>query len=348
MNISKAELTTLISNKLQLAGLKNEYADVMAEVMVFAEARGIHSHGSVRVEYYAERIFKGGITREPSVRLEKSGPCSAILHGDNGPGMVLAKEAMKNAIDIARTQGVAVVGVKKMSHSGAISYFTNMAAEAGLIGIAMCQSDPMVVPYGGADVYYGTNPISFSVPGSRRIMNFDMATSVQAWGKILDMRSRDKSIPDSWAVDAEGKPTTDPHQVRGLLPIAGPKGYGLMMMVDILSGVLMGLPFGRNVSSMYADLSQGRELGQLNIVINPAFFGDENFFFNNVQQVMDELNHSRPAQGVERVMYPGEVADIGQKRTDTEGIDIVDNIYNYLIFRDIYVNSYDHKDPFAE
>ncbi|NIF00760.1 ureidoglycolate dehydrogenase [Pantoea sp. Acro-805] len=348
MNIDKVTLHTLIASKLTLAGLSADYAAVMADVLVFAEARGIHSHGTVRVEYYSERIQKGGITLHPEIRVETTGPCSAILHGDNGPGMVLSKQAMEVAIDMAKEKGIAVVGIKNMSHSGAISYYTQMAAEAGLIGLAMCQSDPMVVPFGGAEIYYGTNPLSFSAPGRDNIMTFDMATSVQAWGKILDMRSRDKAIPDSWAVDASGKPTTNPHDVRGLLPIAGPKGYGLMMMIDILSGVLLGLPFGRSVSSMYADLSKGRDLGQLHIVINPAFFGDQQTFLDNVQQVMGELNQVRPAEGVEKVMYPGEIADLEQARTEKEGIDIVDSIYDYLKSEHVWINSYDHKDPFAE
>ncbi|MDR8335339.1 ureidoglycolate dehydrogenase, partial [Acinetobacter baumannii] len=101
------------------------------------------------------------------------------------------------------------------------------------------------------------------------IITFDMATTVQAWGKILDARSRHESIPDSWAVDKNGAPTTDPFAVHALLPAACPKGYGLMMMIDVLSGILLNLPFGRQVSSMYDNLSQGRELGQLHIVINP-------------------------------------------------------------------------------
>ncbi|CAK9885263.1 MAG: Ureidoglycolate dehydrogenase (NAD(+)) [Candidatus Erwinia impunctatus] len=348
MKIDKMTLHGLIARKLSRAGLKKDDAIIMADVLLFAESRGIASHGAVRVEYYAERIFKGGMSRDPDSVFEKTGPCSAILHGDNGPGMVLAKQAMEHAITMAQQQGIAVVGVKRMSHSGAISYYTHMAAEAGLIGLAMCQSDPMVVPFGGADIYYGTNPIAFSAPAREKILTFDMATSVQAWGKILDMRARNKPIPDTWAVDARGKPTTDPHQVRGLLPIAGAKGYGLMMMVDLLSGVLLGLPFGRSVSSMYADLSKGRDLGQLNIVINPAFFGDRAQFLDNVQQVMEELTQLTPAENAGRVMYPGEIADLEQQRTDREGIDIVEAIYAYLMSDAVWINSCDGKDPFAE
>src|SRR5699024_6386457 len=235
-----------------------------ADVLVFADSKGIHSHGAMRTEYYAERIAKGGITHQPDFHFEKTGASSGIFHADNGVGHVAAKLAMDEAINLAKESGVAIVGVKKMSHSGALSYFTERAAEEDLIGFSVCQSDPMVVPFGGAEPYYGTNPIAFAAPGNDgKPISFDMATTVQAWGKILHARSKNESIPETWAVDENGEPVNDPFKVRALLPIAGPKGYGLAMMVDVLSGILLGLPFGNDVSSMYHDLSAGRDLGQL-------------------------------------------------------------------------------------
>ncbi|MCP6104921.1 Ldh family oxidoreductase, partial [Klebsiella pneumoniae] len=125
--------------------------------------------------------------REPEFRLEETGPCSAILHADNAAGQVAAKMGMEHAIKTAQQNGVAVVGISRMGHSGAISYFVQQAARAGFIGISMCQSDPMVVPFGGAEIYYGTNPLAFAAPGEGdEILTFDMATTVQAWGKVLD------------------------------------------------------------------------------------------------------------------------------------------------------------------
>ena len=153
MKISRETLHQLIENKLCQAGLKREHAATVAEVLVYADARGIHSHGAVRVEYYAERISKGGTNREPEFRLEETGPCSAILHADNAAGQVAAKMGMEHAIKTAQQNGVAVVGISRMGHSGAISYFVQQAARAGLIGISMCQSDPMVVPFGGAEIF---------------------------------------------------------------------------------------------------------------------------------------------------------------------------------------------------
>ena len=154
MKISRETLHQLIENKLCQAGLKREHAATVAEVLVYADARGIHSHGAVRVEYYAERISKGGTNREPEFRLEETGPCSAILHADNAAGQVAAKMGMEHAIKTAQQNGVAVVGISRMGHSGAISYFVQQAARAGLIGISMCQSDPMVVPFGGAESFH--------------------------------------------------------------------------------------------------------------------------------------------------------------------------------------------------
>lgn len=349
MKVSRETLHQLIANKLNKAGLTHNHADIIADVLVYADARGIHSHGAVRVEYYAERIAKGGTNRQPNFTFEKTGPCSGILHADNAAGQVAAKMGMEHAIEIARENGVAVVGIRRMGHSGAISYFARQAARAGFIGLSLCQSDPMVVPFGGAEIYYGTNPLAFAAPGEGDdIITFDMATTVQAWGKILDARSRHETIPDSWAVDKNGAPTSDPFAVHALLPAAGPKGYGLMMMIDVLSGILLNLPFGRQVSSMYDNLSQGRELGQLHIVINPQFFSSSTLFRQHISDTMRELNAITPAPGFNQVYYPGQNLDINEKNSAVDGIEIVDEIYDYLVSDALYNRSYETHSPFAK
>lgn len=341
-------MKNLITDKLYRAGLRKEHAKDVADVLVHADLRGVHSHGAMRVEYYAERIAKGGINKDPHFYFEKTGPNTALFDGDNGAGHVAAKQAMNKAIHMATENGIAFVGVKRISHSGALSYFVQQAAKAELIGISVCQSDPMVVPYGGSEPYYGTNPIAFSAPGNDEdIITFDMATTVQAWGKILHARSKNESIPDTWAVDEKGKPTTDPFKVHALLPIAGPKGYGLMMMVDVLSGILLGLPFGNKVSSMYHDLTKNRNLGQLHIVINPLFFTNIAEFKNNISETMDDLNAIKPAPGFDRVFYPGQRSTEREKYHQENGIEIVDEIYDYLISDILHNNRYDHKDSFA-
>ncbi|MFC7392973.1 ureidoglycolate dehydrogenase [Scopulibacillus cellulosilyticus] len=348
MRIQKEELKEIMKTKLHKAGLIERHAEMVADVLVHADARGIHSHGAMRVEYYAERIAKGGINTKPNFKFEKTGPCTATFDGDNGAGHVAAKLAMDEAIKIAKENGIAAVGVRRISHSGALSYFVQQAASEKLVGISVCQSDPMVVPYGGAEPYYGTNPIAFAAPGNDdKFIQFDMATTVQAWGKILHARSKNEKIPDTWAVDENGEPTTDPFDVKALLPIAGPKGYGLMMMVDILSGILLGLPFGSKVSSMYHDLSEYRNLGQLHIVINPAFFTGLSGFMSGISQTMEDLNNIKPAPGFDKVSYPGQRSAEREKEYQENGIEIVDDVYEYLISDTIHNNAYDQKDPFA-
>ncbi|WP_312816083.1 ureidoglycolate dehydrogenase [Atlantibacter subterraneus] len=349
MKVSREILHELIKKKLTAAGLQDEHAAIVAEVLVFADARGIHSHGAVRVEYYAERISRGGTNCHPEFRFEQTGPCSAVLHADNASGQVAAKLGMEHAITMARENGVAVVGIRQMGHSGALSWFVQQAARAGLIGLSVCQSDPMVVPFGGAEIYYGTNPLAFAAPGEGdEIVTFDMATTVQAWGKILDARSRHETIPDTWAVDSQGKPTTDPFAVNALLPAAGPKGYGLMMMIDMLSGILLGLPFGKHVSSMYEDLTAGRNLGQLHLVINPAFFSAQDLFRRHISDTLRELNAITPAPGFSRVYYPGQNLDLYEKESLKNGIEVVDEIYDYLISDALYTRSYQTGTPFAQ
>ena len=337
MRLSREELKGLMKNKLIQAGLREDHADQTAEILTWAHERGFASHGAVRVEYYCERIFKGGITHEPNITWKQTGPCSGIMDGDNGIGYWVATKATEKAIEMAKENGVAIVG-------------TEMCAKEGLAAITFCQSDPMAVPYGGTEPYYGTNPISFACPtADDRNVVFDMATTVQAWGKILDKRSQGAEIPADWAVDEDGAPVTDPHKVNALVPIAGAKGYGLMMMVDIFSGVLLGVPFGKHVSSMYHDCSKGRELGQTIIVIDPERFCGAEQFKKNMSQTCDELNAMRPAPGFDKVYYPGQRALMRRDKAYAEGgIEVVDELVDYLKSEAIHYDRYDHKNRFAD
>ena len=348
MRIAPNDLKNLMKNKLHKAGLSEEHADIVADVLLHADLRGVHSHGAMRVEYYSERISKGGTNTKPNFNFERTGPCSAVFDGDNAAGHVVAKLGMDEAIKMAKENGVAIVGMRRMGHSGALSYFVQQAADAGLIGISLCQSDPMAVPYGGAEPFFGTHPIAFASPSEdgRRIL-VDLAVTVQAWGKILHARTKNDPIPADWAVDRDGKPTTDAKQVAALNHIAGPKGYALAVMVDILSGVLLGVPFGKNVTSMYHDLTEDRNLGQMHIVLDPARFTDMVTYLKNINVLMDDLGQVRPAEGFDKVYYPGESSAKRQKAYEEKGIEIVDNIYEYLTSDVIHNNAFDNKGAFA-
>src|SRR4051794_1582972 len=208
LKLTRQELLELIRIKLHRAGLTGDHAEGVADVLVYADARGVHSHGAMRVESYTERIAKGTINTSPIFTFEKTGPCSAIYDGDNGVGHVAADLAMDEAIKMAKENGIAIVGVRRISHSGVLSYFVEKVAQADLIGVSVCQSDPMVVPYGGAEPYYGTNPIAFIAPGnSEDKIIFDIATTVQGWEEVLHSRSKNEPIADTWSMDNSGEPT---------------------------------------------------------------------------------------------------------------------------------------------
>lgn len=349
ITVSIDQLEALMEKKLIAAGLPAVAAKETAKHLAIADATGVHSHGAVRMDYYAERIAKGGITLEPHLSFEKTGPATGIFHGDNGMGQYVCNEAIKVAIHLAKEAGISYVGVEQTSHSGTMAYYVKQAAEAGMIAIAMCQSDPMAVPFGGTENYFGTNPIAFAAPraGHEPIV-FDMATTVQAWGKILDARAKKQSIPETWAVDEKGQPTTNPAAVKGLLPIAGAKGYGLMMMVDILAGSLLGLPFGKHVSSMYADLTEKRRLGQMFLVIDPSRFTNVETFAEQMNQMVNELHAIPPVAGQSSVYYPGELSQLEFEKSQRAGIEIPRAIYEYLTSDIIHENKYGGQDAFAK
>lgn len=349
MIVTRDELENLIVTKLNKAGLKKEHANDVAKTLSFADSRGIHSHGAIRTEYYSERIAKGGINTTPKFSFNQTGESVGVFNGDNGMGHVAAKKSMDKAINVAKKTGVAVIGVKNISHSGTLSFYTQHAAEENLIGISTCQADPMAVPFGGSEPYYGTNPLSFSAPAlNKEMIVFDMATTVKAWGKILEARSNEENIPNSWAVDRNGSPTTDPFKVRGLSPMSGAKGYGLAMMVDILSGILLGLPFGNRVSALYGNLSEGRDLGQLHIVINPEYFTDLERFKENVSITMSDLNKMKPAKGFEQVFYPGQRSMKKENESEKKGINLNEAVYDYLKSEVVHNNKYSNQTPFGD
>jgi ureidoglycolate dehydrogenase (NAD+) len=348
VKVPKDELKELIKIKMMRAGLPEEHSIVVADHLAYADAMGVHSHGAVRVEYYAERIAKGGSNASPNLSFRKVGPSAGIYEGDNAVGMVVALNAMNEAIKLAKETGIGIVGIRQSGHCGTLSYYLKEAVKHDMVALSLCQSDPMAVPYGGSSPYFGTNPIGFAAPRSNGSpIVIDMATTVQAWGKVLDARAKNVSIPDTWAVDENGKPTTDPFAVKSLLPIAGPKGYCLMMMVDILAGSLLGLPFGKHVSSMYSDLSEGRNLGQMHIVINPSYFTDLETFKDNLTTMVNELHDMPPSPDSDGVKYPGELSNGVEEDYSKNGVPIVKEIYDYLISDNIHFNRYDKGSPFA-
>jgi ureidoglycolate dehydrogenase (NAD+) len=329
--VNHEELKELVVNKLTGARLRKDHAEVVADVLVHADLRGVSSHGVLRTEHYVRRLNEGGLNPDPQFSVKDTGPCTAIFDGNDGLGHVVAKEAMDYAIGLAEKNGIGTVCVINSSHCGALSYFVQQAAKKGLVGMAVTHTDKVVVPFGGAKPFFGTNPIAFGMPANQyKPVILDMATSNVAFGKVLHAREAGKEIPADWGVDEDGVSTTNPHEVNALLPFAGPKGYGLAMVVDVLSGLLTGSAFGPHIVPMYGDYSKKRKLGHFFYAINPAVFTDRDAFLANMDQMIDEIHASQPAQGFDSVMVPGEPEQLREDDRLVNGVPVTQTVYDYL------------------
>ncbi len=325
------ELQTLVSARLKEAGLNQEHARITADVLVHADLRGVHSHGAMRTEHYVRRLNAGSLNKHPQFTFAKIRSGCGLFDADDGMGHVATNKAMDHAIDMARESGLAMVGVVNSSHCGALSYFVSQAVAAGMIGIALVQTDKCVTPFGGAKPFLGTNPMAFGFPCQKNSpVILDMATSNVAYGKILHAREKNIPIPEGWGLDDSGTPTTDPCQVKGLTPLGGYKGYGIAMVVDILTGVLLGAQFGPHIAAMYEGFDQKRKLASLVIAIDPATYISADHFMSQMDAMVDELHAQPTAPGFERVLVPGDVELELEERHRRAGIPVVTSIYDYL------------------
>ncbi|WP_101297018.1 Ldh family oxidoreductase [Halegenticoccus soli] len=318
--VDAAALEAFAASVLEGAGLDEECADVVANTLVDANLRGVDTHGVVRLEPYAERIESGGLNPDPDVRVESVREAAAVVDGDGGPGQVATLRAMEGAITLAEDAGGAFVGVRNSNHFGTAAYYTNVAAERGYIGLCMTHAGPNVAPFGGADPYFGTNPIAVGLPGEEFPVTLDMATSVTAKGSVILAEEEGEEIPPEWAIDASGRPTTDPADFHALQPLGGPKGYGLAFVVDALCGVLLDTVFGEGVPTMYDDLSSPQELGHFVGAINVEAFTDLTGFHRRLSRMIAEVKSTRPGEGFEEVLVPGEPEARTKKERLEEGI----------------------------
>jgi LDH2 family malate/lactate/ureidoglycolate dehydrogenase len=209
----------------------------VAGCLIKAELRGVDSHGMVRLPVYARRVKVGAVLARPDLRLTPVGTASVLVDGGNGLGPVVGARAMDAAIDLARAHGTGFAGVRHSNHFGPAAYYVERAIAAGLIGVAISNAPPNMAPFGGRTRFLGTNPVAIGVPaGEERPLIFDASTSVVARGKIIVAAHTGQPIPEGWAIDPDGHPTTDPEQALAgaVLPFGGAKGSALSFIIDIL------------------------------------------------------------------------------------------------------------------
>jgi LDH2 family malate/lactate/ureidoglycolate dehydrogenase len=234
--------------------------------------------------------------------------------------MAAARLACRKATDVT---GAAAVGVRNSNHCGSLAWFVRDAASQGLVAVAMSNATASMTYHGGRSPAVGTNPIAIAVPrqDSPPIV-LDMATSAAARGRIIAMRRLGQAVPEGWAIDAAGRPTTDAASALAgsVLPFAGPKGSGLAMMIDICCGLLLGGPTGGAIGDMYENWTRPQGLGQFFIVLDPDAWIGRAAFAAMTETFAASVHDLPPAVGFERVALPGEIEDACAQRAARDGI----------------------------
>jgi ureidoglycolate dehydrogenase (NAD+) len=307
--ISPEKLTSYCVQALVKTGLKPQDAKIVAEVLVATDAWGTFSHGTGALLNYIATIKAGGIDPSAVPTIVEQDTSWALVDGHSSMGMLSSSLAMNLAIEKARDNTISWVGVRNSSHFGAAGYYANMAAENDMIGIAMSNADPNMVVPGARGHVIGNNPLAYAVPaGEEYPLLLDIALSAVAAGKIFAMKSSGNSIPDSWLTDEEGLPTSeigDWPAAGSMMPMAGHKGYGIALLIEVLAGALTGAGMLNEVKSWILQSGETSKLGQAFVAININSIIPIRLFKQRIAGIIKHIRQAPKAKGSERIYVPG-------------------------------------------
>jgi LDH2 family malate/lactate/ureidoglycolate dehydrogenase len=316
------------------AGLEKEEAELFIEGLLYADSRGLGSHGISRLINYAKRVKCGVITPGANAEIIQEYPATLAIDGHNGIGAKIARQAMDMCIEKAKKNGCCVATVKNGNHFGAGAFYAKYAAQKGFIAIVMANSEAAVVPTGGSVAMLGTNPLSMTIPAQRNDpFDLDMATSIVARGKVVLAQKEGRKIPLGWAVDKNGKDTTDPSAVLNggsMLPFGGAKGYAISLFIDAMCSCLGGAKNCRTTNHFWTDYEHPQDVGYFMIVIDPDKFLPRKDFVIKIDDMLDEFKNCPPAPGVKQVYIPGEIEADKERISAREGIEISDIVIKEL------------------
>ena len=315
-------LQGVVAAVFRACGMLEVDAGLLADTLVQADLRGVHSHGVMRVPNYVTRLTTGGVDPRGRPRVVKDRVAALVVDGGNSMGQIGGAFAMRRAIERARDTGVAFAAVGGSNHCGAMDYYARLAVAEGMIGIAATNALPTMAPWGGIDRIVGLNPIAIGIPaGLEPPIVLDTALGATARGRIEVYQQKGQPIPEGWAFDAEGRPTTDPAEaLDGLIrPIGAYKGIGLALCMGILSTVLSGAGYGTESGNLDDGPIAGAD-GHFFAALNVAAFEDAARFRSRVDAIVRQYNATRLAPGVERVYTPGALEAEIEARHRAEGV----------------------------
>ena len=309
--VSSVDLAKAVASLFVAVDLPEPAAVIVANDLVRADVEGLASHGVMLVPMYINRILAESVSRQDRGAIVSDRGGAVVVDGGNALGQVTSHQAVNLVVERARQFGLAAVAVRNAFHFGMAGRYARRIAEAGAIGMVMSNTRPLMPAPGGAEAMVGNNPIAIAVPSQGEYpVEVDMALSESAMGKIRLAKAAGQSIPQGWAVDRSGRPTTDAAAaIDGmLLPVAGPKGFGLAFVIDLLCGGLSSGGVGAAVRPLYGDASVPYNCSHAFIAIDVAHFTDQNAFATLVRDTAAVVSQSRGAPGTERVFAPGELS----------------------------------------
>ena len=325
-------LESLTARIFSALGVPPEDARWVATLLVRSNLRGHDSHGVIRIPQYVGAIRKGETNPRPAMRLLDDTPTTAILHADGALGQVGARRAAEVAVDKARAHGLGAVGLREANHIGRLADYAELAAVQGLVGLLWTNAPtaPAAVPFGGTALRLSTNPLAIAVPGPEGsvALSVDLATSVVAKNKVRVKRNRKEPLPDGWAIDAAGRPVTDPAVFygpprAGLLPMGGHKGMALSMVVEVFGGILSG-------QGAIAGKSGPVRNGTFVLAIDVSRFLPLGEFTRQVTDLVRWVKDSPTAAGVTEILVPGEPEARSEARRRRDGIPVEEETWRQI------------------
>lgn len=316
-------------------GLTEEKTDVVTDCLIEASLRGVDTHGIRLLPIYVNAIKKGLIDVHVEPQTEEETSATLLINGRGGIGQVTGIYAMKRCMEKAKQYGIGVAGVKNSNHFGIAAYYAMIPLKQDMIGIALSNAPHRMVPWGAKVAYLGTNPFAVAVPSEGGIpLVVDMAVSKVALGKIDRAKDKGESIPEGWAIDAQGKPTTDPQKALqgAVLPMAGAKGYAISLIIDMFCGILTGAAFGSHHPNrlLNPDCSGPQDIGHFFAAINVESFIPINQFKERMRKEIEEIKSLPLASGFSQIYIPGEIEEDKRKERMKRGLPLSEEILDNL------------------
>ena len=330
------DLKAFCASALEKEGMKPEYAKLTAEVLSETDGYGTHSHGTKNLHNYIKKARAGGLDIKAEPEVLKEGPAFAVMDAKNAMGMVSGALAMELACNKAAYAGIGIVTVKNSCHFGAAGYYANMAAQKGMLGLTVSNVDPNMNAPGAKAKALGNNPLAYASPSKSVPSVFlDIAMSNVASLKVFKARAEGNQIPDNWIVDKDGLPTTDPShypEEGAMQPMAAHKGYGLAILVDLLTGVLNGgaTSMGGEIGSWVVELDKPNLVCHTFIAIDAAQFLDDETISDRTEKMASQLRALPRAKGCERIFTPGEIEWGKYKKAAEEGLELPHDLLESL------------------